>query len=171
MNEDRERYGTLLTPDIKIHRQYFRELCKLQGIRVLYRAPKPGKTYTTYAELESNYQPPLLVGCIFDEHPTQRTLRKIGWVSELSTSSSIIHVDYDLPDLQQGAIFIIPGGLDGSKGRLFRVTALSNEMVYPASIACEIVPEFYDTFNEETAYDYSDDSYTLLKEPGDGRMK
>ncbi len=143
---ENQKYGQLLTPDIKINRQYFREMCKLLGIRVLYRAPKTGKTYTTYRELESNYEDPIMVGCIFDEHPTQQTLRKIGWVSELNENSSFIHVDYDLPGLQQGALFIVPSGLDDGKGRLFRVVKMVNEIVYPSSITCEIVPEYFDDF-------------------------
>ena len=102
------KYGTLLGPEIKIHRQYFREMVKLIGIYVLFRAPKSDKHYTTYAELDASYEEPKLVGCIFDEHPTQRTLRKMGWVSELQDNSSLIHVDYDLEGLQQGALFIIP---------------------------------------------------------------
>ncbi len=143
---EHQKYGQLLTPDIRIHRQYFREMCKLLGIRVLYRAPKIDKTYTTYREIDANYEDPLLIGCIFDEHPTQQTLKKIGWVSELNENSSFIHVDYDLPGLQQGALFIIPSGLDNGKGRLFRVVKMVNEIVYPSSITCEIVPEYTDDF-------------------------
>lgn len=94
------KYGVLLTPDIKLHRKYFAEMVKLLGIRVIYRSPKKDKTYTTFAELESNYNPPMLVGCIFEEHPTQQTLRKMQWVSELQENASIIHVPYDLPNIQ-----------------------------------------------------------------------
>lgn len=143
---EHQKYGTLLTPDIRINRQYFREMCELLGIRVLYRAPKMGKTYTTYRELDSNYEDPIMIGCIFDEHPTQQTVRKMGWVSELNENSSFIHVDYDLQGLQQGALFIIPSGLDDGKGRLFRVVKMVNEIVYPSSITCEIVPEYFDDF-------------------------
>jgi len=35
-------------------------------------------------------------------------------------------------------------------------------MVYPASITCEIVPEYEDTFIEETNYDYSESSINYL---------
>lgn len=143
---EHQKYGTLLTPDIRMHRQYFREMVKLIGIRVLYRAPKSNDSkYTSYAEMDTQYYKPILVGCIFDEHPTQRTLKKMGWVSELNENSSFIHVDYDLP-LQQGGLFIIPSGLDKGKGRLFRIVRMSNSIVYPASITCEIVPEYIDDF-------------------------
>jgi hypothetical protein len=79
-----------------------------------------------------------------------------------STRSSIIHVDYDLPGLQQGAMFVIPSGLDDGKGRLFRVVRLTNSIVYPASIACELVPEYQDNFIPETNYDYENTSFNLL---------
>ena len=152
--KDNLKTGTLLhSNNIKIHRQYFREMVRLQGVYVLYRSPKDNKHYTTFGEIDSDYNEPLLVGCIFDEHPTQQTLKKMGWMSELDSNSSIIHVDYDLENLQQGAIFIIPTGLDDGKGRIFRVVKLTNSIVYPASITCEIVPEYIDNFIEETNYD------------------
>ena len=77
------KYGILLGEDAKIHRQYFEELVTLIGIQVFYRAPMPGKTYTNYTEIESNYYEPIQVGCIFTDHPDQQTLKKMGWVSEL----------------------------------------------------------------------------------------
>jgi hypothetical protein len=157
------KYGLLLNGDIKLHRMYFEEMCSLMGINVIYRAPKKDKHYTTYAEIKSNYQDPILLGCIFDEHPTQQTLKKIGWVSELQENSSIIHIPYDTPDIQQGSLFIIPSGLDDGKGRLFRLVKLSNIMVYPASIACEIVPE-YETTYEESQNNFDNSSFNLLRE-------
>lgn len=160
--EDRERYGQLLTPDMKLFRQQFRELVKLIGIHVLYRAPLKDKHWTTYTEIDSNFAPPILVGCIFHNHPTQQTLKKLGWVSELQEDSSLIEVDYDLPDLQQGALFIIPSGLDNSQGRLFRVNKITNDIVYPSSLVCEIIPEYEDTFVPEKETDYSSNSFTLL---------
>ena len=60
----------------------------------------------------------------------------------------IISVPYDLEGLQQGALFIVPSGLDDGKGRVFRCTKLSNIMVYPASVSCEIVPEYENTFRD-----------------------
>ena len=91
-----QKYGALLTPDIKLHRTYFKEMCSLIGIKVIYRAPRPSKTYTTYSEVESNYELPKPIFCIFDEHPNQQTLKKLGWISELQESPSLISVSYDL---------------------------------------------------------------------------
>lgn len=158
------KYGLLLNNDIKLHRGYFDEMIRLLGIQVIYRAPLPDKHYTTYAEIESNYAEPILVGCIFDEHPTQQTLKKMGWVAELQQNSSFIHVPYDLPNLQQGALFIVPSGIDNAKGRLFRVVSMSTSMVYPASITCEIVPEYENTYVPETNDDYVHSTDNLLNE-------
>jgi hypothetical protein len=66
----------------------------------------------------------------------------MGWVAELQEGSSIIHVPYDLPGLQVGALFEVPSGLDQAKPRTFRVISLQNIMIYPASIACEIALEY-----------------------------
>ena len=93
--EQKDNYGLLLRPDVKLHRQYFKEMTRLLGIQVIYRSNKPDKHWTTYAEIDSSYNPPMLVGCIFDEHPTQRTMKKLGWDSELSTDVSVISVPYD----------------------------------------------------------------------------
>lgn len=158
------KYGLLLNNDIKLHRGYFDEMIRLLGIQVIYRAPLPDKHYTTYAEIESNYAEPILVGCIFDEHPTQQTLKKMGWVAELQQDSSFIHVPYDLPNLQQGALFIVPSGIDNATGRLFRVVSMSTSMVYPASITCEIVPEYENTYVPETNDDYVHSTDNLLNE-------
>lgn len=161
--ELKTKYGVLLNPDIKLQRNYFKEMCKLIGISCIYRAVKPGKKYTTYAELDTNFEKPILLGCIFEEHPTQQTLKKIGWVSELQEGSSIIHIPYDTPNIQQGCLFTLPSGLDDGKGRLFRLVKLSNIMVYPASMACEIVPEYENTYHE-SLNDFSDTSFNLLNE-------
>lgn len=159
-------YGLLINQDTKLHRQYFDEMSRLIGIKVIYRAPRKDKQYTTYAEVDSNYQEPLVTYCIFNEHPDQKTLKKMGWVSELQDSASLIHVRYDLPDIQQGALFIVPSGLDNAKGRLFRVVQLSNSMIYPASITCEIVPEYIDIMDRSLS-DHEDNSINIISQDND----
>ncbi len=153
--------GLLLNSDIKLYRMWFKQMVGLIGIKVIYRAPKNGKTYTSYTELSTNYQSPEVVGCIFEEHPTQKTMKKLGWDSELQTEESIISVPYDLHDLQVGALFIIPSGLDHTKGRLFRVTELSVGIVYPASVTCKLVPEWEDAYTP-TQSEFKHTSFNLL---------
>ena len=162
MSETRKDYGILITPEIKLHRKYFLEMAKLLGIQFIYKAPLPGKTFDKHGDLNANYYPGQVVFGIFQDHPDQKTLKKMGWVAELQENSSIIHVPYDLPNLQVGALFIIPSGIDKAEGRVFRVISMQNIMVYPASIACEIAPE-YEDIDEPILYnDFTQSTTTLL---------
>ena len=142
MSDNKTDYGLLIRGDIKLHRMWFKQLLTLHGINCKYRAPLPNKANDIHGDLTTSYKPEIIVGCLFEEHPNQKSLRKAGWVAELQEGSSIIHVPYDLPDLQVGALFEVPSGLDNGKGRLFRVISMSNIMIYPASIACEIALEY-----------------------------
>lgn len=148
MSDVNTNYGLLINKDIKLHRTWFKQMTALHGINCWYKAPLQNKTYDLYGDLQTSYAPKILVGCLFDEHPNQKSLKKAGWVAELQEGSSIIHVPYDLPDLQVGAIFEVPSGLDNGKSRQFRVISLSNIMIYPASIACEIALE-YESVDEQ----------------------
>jgi len=167
MSDRRSDYGILIGPDAKLHRQYFKEMVKLLGINCIYKAPMTDTVYDKHGDLDADYYPPLLVGCIFQEHPDQKTLKKQGWVAELQESSSMIHVPYDLPHLQEGALFIVPSGLDKAEGRVFRVINMQNIMAYPASIACEIAPEYADIDEPTLHTDFTDDTLTLLKDNED----
>lgn len=159
---DRQDTGILLNPtNIKLQRKYFEEMVKLLGIIVIYRAPRENKHYNGHGELDSFYYEPIKVGCIFDEHPNQWTMKKLGWASELQESVSIIHVPYDVPKLQSGSLFIVPSGLDDAKGRLFRVTTMSSIAVYPASIACQIGP-VWETKFEDSQLTHKNDDFNLL---------
>ena len=157
-----QNFGILYNKDIKLHRQYFKQMTRLIGINCIYRAPLPGKKFDKYGDLDANYTQPLLVGCIFQEHPDQKTLKKMGWMAELQESSSIIHVPYDLEDLQVGALFIIPSGIDNKEGRVFRVISMQNIMMYPASIACEIAPEYTDESELAYIHEFSNSNFNML---------
>ncbi len=162
MSDNKKDYGILFNDNIKLHRFYFKEAVRLLGVTCIYRAPMPGKTFDAHGDLETNYQPPIPVGCIFDEYPNQKTLKKQGWVTELQEGSSMIHVPYDLAGLQVGALFTVPSGLDHAEGRLFRVISMQNIMIYPASMACEIAPEYIDIEERNNIEDFSHDNFTLL---------
>ena len=92
-------------------------------------------------------------------------------MAELQEGSSLIHVDYDLPDLQVGALFIVPSGLDGAQGRIFRVIRMWNDIIYPDSITCEIAPEYEDTADEIALMDFSHRSFTFLNQEEDPLYK
>ena len=157
--------GILLNKhNIELHRKYFEQMVKLIGIQVIYRALKPNESYDSFGELDDHFEPPMVIGCIFDEHPTQITLKKMGWVSELQPNSSIIHVPYDVPKLRDGCLFIIPSGLDHADGRLFRIVTMSNIAVYPASIACEIAPVYVTDFDRSQLQHINNDFNLLIEE-------
>lgn len=160
-------YGLLINQkDILLQRHYFEELCLMIGIKVIHRAPRPDKHYTTYSEIESNYFEPELVGCIFEEHPNQRTMKKLGWNAELQDSASIISVPYDISGLQKGSLFIIPSAFDNSKGRLFRVEEINGIMIYPCSLTCKLVPEYENTFTPNQ-FNHQSNSFNLLNREED----
>lgn len=171
MSDARTDYGFLLNKkNIQLHRSYFKEMVKLLGINCKYKAPLPNKTNDIHGDLQTGYKPEIIVGCLFEEHPDQKSLKKAGWVAELQEGSSMIHVPYDLPDLQVGALFEVPSGLDDGKGRLFRVISMSNIMIYPASISCEIALE-YESNDEQhlitTAHEKEDMPLLIDREDDD----
>lgn len=164
---DKVDTGLLLNPtNIKLQRQYFKEMTRLKGMQVIYRAPREDKHYNGHGELDTFYYDPIAVGCIYDEHPNQWTMKKLGWVAELNEDVSVIHVPYDLDKLQAGAIFILPSALDKAEGRVFRVIKMSTISIYPASVACQIGPWYENTF-EESQLDHSDNNFTLLADDED----
>lgn len=170
MSDARCDYGYLIRGnDIKLHRTWFKEMTRLHGINVIYKEPLKNKEYDNRGDLVSGYKPGIIIGCIFQEHPDQKSLKKMGWVAELQEGSSIIHVPYDLPGLQVGALFEVPSGLDQAKPRTFRVISLQNIMIYPASIACEIALE-YESVDEQhlitTALE-KEDMPLLIDQEGD----
>lgn len=162
MSDKPNDYGLLLNSNIKLHRTWFKQMTKLIGINCIYRAPRKSKEFDSHGDLDTKYEAPQLVGCIFQDHPDQKTLKKMGWVAELQESSSIIHVPYDLPGLETGALFIVPSGIDQAEGRVFRVISMQNIMVYPASIACEIAPEYEDTSPKNEIQDFTSSNFTKL---------
>lgn len=153
--------GLLMGKNIKLHRHWFKEMCRLIGVKVIFRAPKKSKEYTQYGEIDSNYERPIAVWCIFEEHPDQQTMKKLGWNSELVTDAVIIHIPYDLEGVQQGALFIVPSGIDDAKGRVFQVTKLTTSMIYPASITCQLVPYYQDEFTQQN-FNHSEHNFSLL---------
>jgi hypothetical protein len=79
-------------------------------------------------------------------------------------------VPYDLPNLQVGALFEVPSGLDNGESRLFRVISMSNIMIYPASITCEIALEYASNDEQHlitTAHEREDMPLLIDKEDDD----
>lgn len=161
------QYGLLIRgKDLLLQRNYFNEFVKLLGIQVQHLAPRPDKHYTTYSEIKSNYFEPVTVGCVFQEHVDQKTLRTLGWAAELNTEPSVISVPYDLEGIQVGSLFYIPTAYDPEKKRLFRVTEISAMMIYPASLTCKLVLEYSNELSSNSV-DNRYRSYNLLNREDD----
>jgi len=148
-----------------LQRFYFDEMTRLRGINVLYRRPKESlKNYDLHGELDAVYEPAVVVGCIYNEHTDQKTMRKLGWNAEREEQPPVIHVPYDLPGLQAGALFIIPSGLDHAEGRVFKVLDMSYIPIYPASIACKLGPVLKSDFERTQLRDFTESNFNLLNE-------
>lgn len=78
MSDNQRAYGFLINKDIKLHRKYFQQMVKLLGINCKYKEPLNGKTFDTRGDLVAKYKPEIPVGVIFQDHPDQKTLKKIG---------------------------------------------------------------------------------------------
>ena len=165
--------GLLLNKkNIELHRLYFKNVVKLLGINVIYRAPRHDqKEYSLQGELQDyidvHYCEPIVVGCIYNEHTDQKTMKKLGWNAERDSSTPVIHVPYDLPGLEAGALFIIPSGFDNTEGRVFKVLDMSAIPVYPASIACELGPVLRNELERSQVTDFEKSNFNLLNEEED----
>ena len=148
-----------------LQRFYFEELVRLKGMNVLYRKLKPGmKQYDLHGELDAVYEPAVVVGCLYDQFTDQKTMKKLGWNAEREEQTPIIHVPYDLEDIQAGCLFIIPSGLDNAKGRVFKVLDMSTIAIYPASIACKLGPVLENEFERAQVHDFTQSNFNLLNE-------
>ena len=161
--------GLLLNPhNIKLQRMYFKQMLALHGLNVLYRAPREEtKTYDSRGELDTLYYEPMVVRCIYNEHPTQQTAKKMGWNAELGKGSILITVPYDTPKLQVGCLFEIPSGLDGAEARVFKVLKMETIAIYPADITCELGPMFKDELHNTEIKDFSKTNFNLVIEEED----
>ena len=80
------------------------------------------------------------------------------------TDSAIIHLPYDLEGLQVGCLIDIPSAFDNTPDRTFRIVELSAIQIYPASIACRIVPEYKNTMERSEVDFFENSNFNLLNE-------
>lgn len=153
--------------NINLQKFYFTEMVRLKGINVLFRAPRKNSHYDRYGELDANYEAPVTVGCIFQEHVNQWTMKKLGWVSETQEEATIISVPIDLKGLEVGSLFIVPSNLDNTQGRVFKVIEMYTESIFPYSITCRLGPVFEDESNDSLIEDFSQTNFNLIREGED----
>lgn len=144
--------GILLRNDLEIQRYYFNEALDYYGIDAdYYQVKEPSQQFTSAGEASSNYYDPVPMRIIFDQVPKVSTLKKLGWVTELNEDSQpIIHIPFDTPGIQFGALFKIADPLKPGSGRMFRATKLSTGIIYPTAVTVQIVAVAGDKITETT---------------------
>lgn len=130
---------SIIQNDAKMQRKYFNEMLDFYGIPAQYFQCKPGKKYNSVGEMKDCFFDPIRTKVLFDQVPSIKTLKKLGWVTELDQQQPLVHVKYDLPGIEQGCVFSIKDPLKENEGRLFRITKMSMGIIYPANITCQIV--------------------------------
>lgn len=147
--------GLLLQNDLEIHRHYFEEALDYFGIDAMYYQVKDGSQhYTVEGEQSSNYYDPTPIKLIFDQVPKVGTLKKLGWVTELTSDAQpIIHIPFDTPGIQVGVLFKVMDPLNQKQGKYFRATKMTTGIIYPSAVTMQIVAVIGDD-PEETLRPY-----------------
>ena len=165
-----KRTDTLARSDALIHRKYFQEMLDLYGIASMYfQVRKETAHYNEAGEFSAFYHDPIFCRILFDQVPKISTLKKLGWTSELDSTQPLVHVDYDLPELQVGACFAVEDPMRPGKSRLFRITKMSMGIIYPASVTCQLVAVLGDipenTLQPDTAVKRNKDMGKTITRP------
>lgn len=158
--------GILLSKkNIELYRAWFKQMVKLIGVYVLYRAPrKEHKEHNLHGELDALYYEPIQVGSLFTEHTDQKTMKKLGWNAERDETHPTIEVPYDTPELQAGGLFVIPSGLDNATGRVFKILDMHNSPVYPCCIVCKLGPYLKSELEKSQVKDFTKTNFNVLIE-------
>lgn len=157
---------SIIREDAVIFQEYFNEMLEMYGIDVLYYQRKEKcSEWNAVGELSANYYSPIEAKILFDQIPSVKTLKKLGWVTELDSQQPIVHMKYDLPGLQQGCLIKVKDPLSLSNdGRMFRITKMSTGIIYPFSITAQIVA-IVGTDIEETVNPYNGPKSIFLDKP------
>ena len=105
------------------------------------------KSFTIHGEIRAIYSEPKLIYLIFQESPSMKTLRAIGWSSEDNSDGDkpyVIQIPFDTENLQVGCRVIIPfSAYDNYESKkVFRITKISIIAQFPDCYTCTIAPEF-----------------------------
>lgn len=143
--------GLLNRQDARIFRGYFSEMCKLIGISVGYQYVTE-KHMTIHSEDNSKFSMPVRLDILFDENPSNDTLNKLGWISELNDQNPIIaNLPYNTPNLTVNARITVES-IDGvARPRVFKITKIQADLEFPDAYTCALVPVF-DQYPQKNQY-------------------
>ena len=144
--------GLLNRDDARIHRAYFQEMTKLIGIQVLYQYVIK-QELTIHSEDNSTLSQPIQLDILFDENPSQKTLNRMGWVSELGRDDNpiVINVPYNTPNLTVNARITIESTDGIKRPRVFKITQIQADLEYPEAFTCMVAP-VYDQLEQRNQY-------------------
>lgn len=160
--------GILYQNDLEIQRYYFNEAIEYYGIDAdYYQVKTHSQEFNSTGEMSSKYYDPVPIKLIYDQVPKINTLKKLGWVTELSQDSQpLIHIPFDTPGIQVGALFKIEDPLKPGSGRMFRATKMTTGVIYPSAVTLQIVA-IVGNYIEETVQPY-DGSQTIFMDRPEG---
>lgn len=146
--------GILVGNDASYFQSAFKEMAALIGINCRYQFIV-NKQIDSSSEIEGDFSDPISMDIILDNYPQQKTLRRLGWFSEDSEDKPIIAcLPIDTPNLQRGCRILIKGALVGD-WKTFRITSISNIMLFPESFTVKLAPEFESLMQTNLHKDYA----------------
>ena len=133
--------GLISEQEVIYLREQFNETVKQLGVPFIYQYPL-GNNLDDFAQpAPDGYSVELEVYGLFDGEPKLKTYRNLGWVVEKGDNPPfLLHIPFDTPHIQKGALFKISGQFTGIEARVFQVTELTTGLVCPDHIVCQIVP-------------------------------
>lgn len=155
--------GLLVDEDALLFRSFFKEMAKLRGITVKYQHPLADKHYSIHTELITSYSDPIDIDIILNEYPKQKTLKRLGWLSEDPEDRPLIaEISTDTPHVQRGSRIIIKGA-DTEDEKIFRIMEIASNMVYPDSLTVKLAPDFQ-TKEAPSKDVYVEGNFTYMRE-------
>lgn len=153
--------GLLTQGDAGVFQEWFKEACKLHGIPVKYQYPIPYEDdVTIYGEIKPKFSEEIDIDIMFEQNPTVKTLKRIGWVSETPDDKPYIaYLPIDTPYLQTKARVLIPPIGQAIPGRLFEVTSIHSQLEYPDCYTCTLAPVME---SEPEKIDYHETNYNHI---------
>lgn len=133
--------GFLTKQDSTLFRGFFKEMAHLRGITVEYLSIEENETTVHGEILPKKFREPVMLDVIFDENPSVKTLRKIGWVSiSPDDKPYLMQLPFDTPHLTAEARVRIPPIDSVGSARTFRITNITTLLEFPDCYTCTVVP-------------------------------
>lgn len=147
--------------DAKVFQGWFKEMCKLRGISVKYIYPVI-EDVSIHAEISPSFSEVIDLDILFQQNPSVKTLKRIGWVSEdPEDKPALAYLPFDTPQLMTKARIMIPPIGQAIPGRWFEITSIHSQLEYPDCYTCTLAPVFE---SDKIDTDYSNTNYHHIED-------